>query len=235
MSFILGNELDIAKDADLITKSVQNICWLMAINRNFSVDVRQAFMMAFDTDVYQSALPNGFSAAKSIYPKTLGINADGIGVVAYNIDNAKTTMSAQISKLEDKKFPQSTMYYYNEDGVKGLATAIVGHWQQNLSTFINIESTDNIEVIKNEIAESTLDFALFPITSKSAYFNEYAKNFAARSVAATPDALQQELLSDYSIVPVAYQTTNISYVSSLKNVSLTDDNGYIDFSHIIKE
>ena len=143
-------------------------------------------------------------------------------------------MSEQIGNMPDSKFPQSTLYYYNESGAKELATAIVGHWQQNLSTFVNIEPSDNLAVLQKEIGEGTLDFALFPITAKSESFSGYAKNFAAVSTAATPEMLQTELLEQHYMLPVAFQTTNVSYVSSLENVIVCEENGYIDFSVVIK-
>ena len=89
--------------------------------------------------------------------------------------------------------------------------------------------------MQKEISESSLQFALFPIMVKSDSFSEYAKNFAAVSQAATPDVLQQEILNGNNIIPVAYQSTNISYIPSLENVVIEEDNGYIDFSVIIKK
>lgn len=234
MAFMPCHELDAAKSAGLQTANVQNICWLLTLSRNYSPEVRRAFALGFSSDVYSSSLPNGFTAAKSVYPEILGINADGIGMTGYNIGESKSVMSAQIASMTDSKFPQSTLYYYETDGVKGLATAIVGHWQQNLSTFVNIEASTNLAVMQTEIGESTLDFALFPVTAKSDSFSEYLENFAAVSTASAPDTLQQELLGDNAILPVAYQNTNISYISSLENVVMEEDNGYIDFSGIIK-
>ena len=235
MAFLSGAELDSAYSTGIVTQNVQNICWIMTISREMNSEVRRAFAMSFSTDVYSGSLPDGFAAAKSIYPEILGLNADGIGMTGYNLVEAKAVMSAQIGTMEDKKFPQSTLYYYNTFGVKELATAIVGHWQQNLSTFINIESSSNLAVMQKEISESSLQFALFPIMVKSDSFSEYAKNFAAVSQAATPDVLQQEILNGNNIIPVAYQSTNISYIPSLENVVIEEDNGYIDFSVIIKK
>ena len=234
MAFIPCNELDAADSVNLTTQNVQNICWLLTLSRNYSPEVRRAFALAFSSNIYSSSLPDGFTAAKGVYPDILGINAEGMGMTGYNIGESKSVMSAQIAAMEDSKFPQSTLYYYETDGVKELATAIVGHWQQNLSTFVNIEASTNLAVVQKEIGESTLDFALFPVTAKNDSFSEYAKNFAAVSTAATPDALQQELLGDNAVLPVAYQTTNISYIPSLENVVMEEDNGYIDFSRIIK-
>ncbi len=235
MAFITGDELDkVAQNDNIKNTSVQNICWLLTVGGEFSGEVRRAFALSFSSDTYNNALPNGFEVSKSIYPQTLNINTDGIGLTQYNLDEAKAVMSNQISAMPDKKFPPATLYYYDADGVKNLATAIVGHWQQNLSTFINIEASSNLAVLQDEISASTLQFALFPITAKSEYFSEYAKYFDAKSTATSPDVLQQEVLKDNLIIPVAYQTTNITHLSSLQNVAMGNDNGYIDFSYIIK-
>lgn len=234
MAFISCSELDTAKNHFLKTDSVQNICWVLTVNSNYSQAVRNAFASAFSAEVYNSSLPSGFSVAKSIYPPVLNINTENIGLTDYNIDYAKTLMSAQISGMDNSKFPQTTLYYYDIDGIKNLATAIVGHWQQNLSTFINIESSNNLNELQKEISESSLDFALFPITAKSESYEEYAKNFGDFGSEKQPETLQQELLGTNCIIPVAYQTTNISYINSLENVTVFDDNGYIDFSYIIK-
>lgn len=235
MAFIPGGEVSLASKYDFTVKNVQNMCWIMTISRDFSPEIRKAFAMTFSSDVYANALPASFSVSKSIYPQILGINTDGIGLTEYDAQQAKSIMLQQVSNLPEGKFPQSTLYYYNADGVKGLATAIVGHWQQNFGTFINIEATDNLTVIQKEIDESTLDFALFPITARSGIFSEYAANFAALSTKETPDELQKEIIDTHIVVPVAYQSTDICYIPTLENVVLHDDNGYIDFSYIIKQ
>ncbi len=234
MAFLPCNELDNA-NTGIETASVNNICWFMTISREYSPQVREAFAKAFSSDIYKSALPSGFSAAKSIYPENLGIDTEGIGFMPYNLDDAKTIMSAQLAEMTDKKFPAATMYYYDTVGINNTATAILGHWQQNLSIFANIKKSENLKALQNEIGESTLDFALFPITAKSSLFSEYVYNFVGISTADTPELLQQELLKDNIIIPVAEQSTNISYISSLENVVMQDDNGYIDFSVIIKK
>ncbi len=235
MVFVSGGELAAVQKAGFVTTKVQNICWVMTVSRNYSAEVRRAFAQAFATDIYANALPDDFVVAKSIYPEVLRLNTDNLGITPYNINEAKAAISSAVSAMPDSKFPQSTLYYYDTEGVKGLATAIVGHWQQNLSTFVNIEPSTNLTALNNEIVESTLDFALFPISAKSSYFSEYAKNFVAVSSATTPDALQQELLADNCMIPVAYQTTNVSYISTLENVIVGEDNGYIDFSLVIKK
>ncbi len=235
MALLPCNELQKANEQGLRTASVENICWLMTVKSEYSPQVRQAFAKAFSTNIYSNSLPDGFKAAKSIYPQILNINTENIGITEYNLTESKAIMSAQISAMKDGKFPSAVMYYYKTDCVDNIATAIVGHWQQNLSTFINIKEIDNLSAIQNEISNSTLDFALFPVTAKSSSFYEYASVFSEVAIADTPDGLQQLLLKDNLIIPVAFQNTNISYIPTLENVIMEDGNGYIDFSFIIKK
>ncbi len=234
MAFLPCSELSKIYEG-IKTVSVNNICWVMTVSKNYSHEIRQAFATAFSTDVYKSSLPMGFSTTRSIYPDILGINTEGVGLSQYNIEAAKSIMSAEIAKTEDKKFPQATMYYYKNDGVSSFATSIVGHWQQNLGTFINIKEETKLDILQNELVTSSFDLALFPITAQSEIFGEYAANFEYLSKAGKADTLQQELLKDYALIPVAKQSTNISYISSLENVVMEQSNGYIDFSFIVKK
>lgn len=235
MAFMLCSEFQNCEKADLETKQIQNICWFLTVGQNFNLQVRNAFASAFSNDVYKNSLLDGFTPALSIYPEILNINTDGIGITEYNLENAKSIMSEQIAGMENKKFPQTVMYYYNTDGARQLATAIVGHWQQNLGSYVNIESSNNLNALQKEINEQSLDFALFPITVKSDLFSEYASVFAVSKAANSPEALQKELLKNNTVIPVAFQSTNVAYVSNLENAFIDDANGYVDFSQIIKK
>ncbi len=234
MAFIPCNELETAEKEQLTVSAVQNTCWVMTVSDQYSPEVRKALAMAFSTDTYKDALPKGFTPAVSLYPKVLQSgDVDGVGLTPYDIENAKSIMTEQISAMEDKKFPTSTLYYYDTDGIKTVVTGIVGHWQQNLSTFINIEAADSLDSLKAELTARTLPFAVFPITVSSGSVSEYMINFGIDSDE-TPAELQQQLLSGNTLFPVAFEDTNISYIPTLENVRAELNNGYIDFSYIIK-
>ncbi len=234
MAFLACDEIDKVNE-NIKIEGVSNICWVMTLNSQYSPNVRKAFAKAFSTVVYGNSLPSGFSVSKSVYPGVLGLETNGIGITEYDLDSAKSIMSAEISEMTDKKFPQATLYYYKTEGVSNFATDIVGHWQQNLGTFINIKESDNLSALQNELKTTTLDFAIFPITAKGDIFGEYAENFDCFSKSSDPATLQQEILKDNILIPIAQQSTNIGYVSSLENVIMEESNGYIDFSFIIKE
>ena len=100
---------------------------------------------------------------------------------------------------------------------------------------LKFESSNNLNALQKEINEQSLDFALFPITVKSDLFSEYASVFAVSKAANSPETLQKELLKNNTVIPVAFQSTNVAYVLNLENVFVDGTNGYIDFSQIIKK
>lgn len=234
MAFMPCSQLEEAEKSGLKTVGVQNIFWLLTISREYSPEVRRALAMAYSSDNYSNMLKSGFETAISLYPEILGCeDTTGVGVTTYDIEGAKALMTSQISQMEDKRFPAATLYYYDIDGIHQVATGIVGHWQQNLSTFINIQASNSLNSLKNELNESSLSFALFPITVTGTSLDEYLMNFSS-AAGNTVSEIQQNLLDDNTLLPVAFQNTNISYVDLVENVTVEDFNGYIDFSFVIK-
>ena len=214
--------------------SVQNRCWLLTVGDTYSTEIKKAFSMAFSGDVYKTSLPQGFSVAHSLYPEILGVDdqVQGVGLTAYDISSAFNIISSEVSKMADKKFPTAKLYYYNADGIKPLVTAIVGHWQQKLSTFINIEQSDSLSALQAELNEKTLPFAIFPVTAKTTSLSDYVRNFGTNNTDAI--ALQTTLVSGNSLIPIAFENTTVAYNDKLQNIVMRPDNGYIDFSYIIK-
>lgn len=233
MAFISSAELGDTPDGVALA-SVQNRCWLLTVGDTYSTEIKKAFAMAFSGDVYKLSLPQGFSVAHSIYPEILGVDdqVQGVGLTAYDISSAFNIISSEVSKMADKKFPTAKLYYYNADGIKPLVTAIVGHWQQKLSTFINIEQSDSLSALQAELNEKTLPFAIFPVTAKTTSLSDYVRNFGTDNTDAV--ALQTALVSGNSLIPIAFENTTVAYNDKLQNVVMRPDNGYIDFSYIIK-
>lgn len=233
MAFAPSSELGETPEGISIA-SVQNKCWLLTVGNEYSAQIKKAFAMAFSGDVYKSSLPAGFSVAHSLYPEILGVGeqAQGVGLTAYDISSAFNIISSEVSRMEDKKFPTAKLYYYNMEGIKPTVTAIVGHWQQKLSTFINIESSDSLTALEAELAEKTLPFAIFPVTAKTTLVSDYVRAFGVATTDAV--ALQTTLTSGNALIPIAFEDTSIAYNDELQNIVMHPDNGYIDFSYIIK-
>lgn len=234
-AFLPNDELGAAKKSGMQIKSFENICWVMTVSNDYPSDVRKALMMLRSESIYSDYLPDGFSAADTIYPsvlKNVDPSVKGAGVVGYDVDTAKTVFSSAVSQMEDKKFPASTLYYYDDELIKPAITALMGHWQQNVSAFVNIKPSDSLDALKNELNDRTLAFAVFPITARNGSVAEYLQNFGKED--GDPSAIQQELLKNHTLVPFAFESTNLAFTEALENISTEPQNGYIDFSFIRK-
>ena len=88
-------------------KSVQNICWVLSLGGELTSNIRQALCMCCSPEVYGNSLPQGFTAATSVFPEVLGVLSDSPPAV-YDAVTARTLISSEIKNFKNKKFPQTT-------------------------------------------------------------------------------------------------------------------------------
>ena len=233
MAFIDCSLESDAKKLGLKTSSIQNICWFLTLNNDFSPDMRKSLNMMVGGEVYSKDLKEGYNTATSIYPDAILGNKSATGMTAYNKELAKSLYKTEVEKLENKKFPPDiTLYYYDDGNIKSVVTDIVGHWQSNLSAFVNIESVSSSELLINELKTREYKMAFFPVRADSKRAYEYLEKFGINS---NDLALSQtEILKDNNIIPIMFQNTVIAYSPALSEVVSTGEDGYIDFSFIIK-
>jgi hypothetical protein len=233
MAFIDCSLESDAKKLGLKTSSIQNICWFLTLNNDFSPDMRKSLNMMVGGEVYSKDLKEGYNTATSIYPDAILGNKSATGMTAYNKELAKSLYKTEVEKLENKKFPPDiTLYYYDDGNIKSVVTDIVGHWQSNLSAFVNIESVSSSELLINELKTREYKMAFFPVRADSKRAYEYLEKFGINS---NDLALSQtEILKNNNIIPIMFQNTVIAYSPALSEVVSTGEDGYIDFSFIIK-
>ena len=237
IAFIENRDVKSFGSSDFTTLSYENICWFLTISNEYSNDMRSAFAMLVDSSYYKNRLSNGFSAADTIYPGSLGDNSaySKIGFSKYNPSSAVALFSSAVTKMEDKKFPSTNLTYTDNEEIKPVITAIVGHWQQSLSAFINIspykENTDLIPQLESK----SLPFSVFYVKAASGYISEYLEKFGVEYSGQNLADVQAQLLESKNIIPLAFENTNIIYNNSLQNVYSSYLGGYIDFSFIVKK
>lgn len=236
VAFITNEESGAFTDSEVTVKSYQNKCWVLHINRQYDPDIRKALAMLVSDRGYSDALGRGYEAASSFYPQVLGVKgASGAGIKDYNLEVSRKLFSDAVKKYEDKKFPSTTLYYYNEPSVKPAVTAVVGHWQQRLSAFVNIKSADSLEALISDAKSDNIDFAIYPITAQSSSVKEYLRNFDLSGDAAAAVEIQKQILAEDRIIPVAFENINIGYTSLITHFQSDPFNGYVDFSFITKK
>ena len=110
----------------------------------------------------------------------------------------------------------------------------MGHGQNNLGAFVNIEAVNSAEKLLPELKNPTLDMSVFPVRADSADLGEYLSSFGIDAGNESPSDLQKKVLKSSKVFPIAFQNTTIAYSSALSDVFTSFGNGYIDFSFIVK-
>ena len=110
----------------------------------------------------------------------------------------------------------------------------MGHWQNKLGAFINIETASSAEKLTPQLKNRDLPIAVFPIRADSKSLSEFAEKFGVSAKGKTADAVQAELLRGTHIIPLLFQNTTVAYSSALSDVYTVPGDGYIDFSFIVK-
>lgn len=209
---------DINRDG-IKTKSVENICWVLSIGEDFNVNIRRALCSCISRDIYKEKLSSGFNVATSFFPNCLG-NINAAFNLEYNPAGAIDIISEEIKESKNKRFPQTTLVYYESLPLRPAITTIVGDWQKNLSAFINIKSTD--KSLEDELKTHSLPLSVFPVKADST-LEEYIYK------------LGENYYSGYNLVPIAYEDTTVGYNGNISGVSINATGGYIDFSYIVKK
>ena len=228
----------ISKDinaAGLKTADFQNICWVLTIKNDFSYNLRKSLALLVGGEIYSQSLKTGYTVASSIFPSVITQNPPANGTTAYNLTKGKELYFSEIENLENKKFPSDVVLYYYDDGyIKDMVTDIVGHWQSNLSAFVNIEAASDSTLLLPELKNQTLSMAIFPVRADNDNTREYLSKFGVNYNGGKLGDAQNDVSEDYTVIPLAFQNTSIAYSPAITNLVTTAGNGYIDFSFIIK-
>lgn len=236
IAFINASEIDAAKATGLNTVSYNSTCWYLTISDGFSKDIRKALISLANPKIFSKSLTTGYYPATSIYPKIIHSNTIKNGMPSYNLKNAKKLFADAVDKLKDKKFPTDVVLYYYDDGVsKNVVTDIVGHWQNQLGAFVNIESVSSPSILTSQLKDQTYALTIFSLSANSSNVDEYLQNFGINYKDESLSKTQQKLLKSKNIVPLMTQDTIIAYGNELRNVILSNGNCCIDFAYIIKD
>ena len=236
MAFIDSSLTDTAHSLSLKTNNLENICWVLTLGNDFSADMRKALSLLIDSSVYSESIKTGYSTADSLFPAVLDRNSETLEPHKYDPAIAKQLYLKEIKKLENGQFPTDiVLYYYDDLNVKDVVTDIVGHWQGNLSAFVNIEAVSSPDLLISQLSEQSYAMSLFPVRADSADLNEYLKKFGVTQKGITLNDTQNSILKSDNIIPILFQNTVIAYAPDLSEVITEPSNGYIDFSFIIKE
>ena len=205
------------------------------MNSDLSEDIRKSLAMLIGSNVYGNDLKTGYYVADSIFPLAINSTPTSSGMTFYDLQAAKQLFAKEVDKLPNKKFPSDIKLYYYDNGIiKSIITDIVGHWQNNLGAYVNIEAVTDIESFSSEITQPTYSMAIFPISADSTNIADYLKKLDTSYNGQDLGQLQTAILKGTHIIPIAFQNTTIAYSQQINKIYTELGNGYINFSFIIK-
>lgn len=234
MAFVSSVEIELLKDADFKIKSYDNICWFLTLSDDIPSGIRKSFAILANGKIFKKSLTEGYSVADSIFPPALKSGVKSSGMQVYDLKAAKELFSSSVIKLENKKFPSTMLYYYDDGVSKNVVTDIVGHLQNNLGAFINIEAVSAPSVLSSQIIDQTYSMSIFPISADSPEMEEYLEKLGINYKGQNLTELQINTLKSNNVVPLMFQSTSIAYSKNLTNVTLEHGNGCVDFAFIVK-
>ena len=235
IAFITSTQIKSATDFGLKTARTNNICWFLTVSDGFTKDIRKALITLGAPQTFSKNLIDGYYPAESIFPDVLKTGKTSAGMPVYDLEVAKEIFFKEISTLKDKKFPENVVLYYYNDGFSStFVTDIVGHWQNQLGAYINIEAVSSPQVLEAQLNDQTYALSIFPISADSPQVNEYLEKFGIDYNGSDYSKIQSQILNSNNIAPLATQDTIIAYNTNLENLNFNNGNGCIDFAYIIK-
>ncbi len=235
IAFVNSKDVETLKQNEYKIVKTQNTVWFLTISPELPEEIRKAFAILANGEVFSSTLTNGWSVANSIYPPSLNTNVGASGMLTYDLNSAKNLYSEAIKLLENKKLPSDIKLYYYDNGIsKNMVTSIVGHWQNHLGAYINIEAVSSPELLQSQLNEQSYYMAIFPVSANSVSCGEYLSKFGIEYNNEKLNKIQTKLLADTTRVPLAYESKNVAFSQTLSNVKV--QNGFsIDMSFIVKK
>ena len=236
IGFINATDIDKLQHQGFKTSGIENTVWFLTLSDNLPVSIRKALTILASGEVFASNLTSGVSVANSLFPPALKSNAGASGILAYDIDTAKMLYSDAIVKMENKRLPTDIkLYFYDSGFSKNMVTSIVGHWQNNLGAYINIEAVSSPDVLTDQLKNQTYYMSIFPITAQTHSVSDYLASFGKSYNNEDLSRIQLDILSENNIVPLAFESKNIAYSEFLQNVDLKYGGGALDISFIVKK
>ncbi|MBQ3547000.1 MAG: hypothetical protein IJA44_00800 [Clostridia bacterium] len=234
IAFVKSSDIDALKQGGIKTAGTQNTVWFLTLSDKLPLDIRKSLTILASSEIYSFTLSSGVSPANSIFPPSLNTSVGANGLPTYNLDTAKALFTSSIKQMPDKKLPDDIKLYYYDNGFsKNMVTAIVGHWQNHLGAFINIEAVSTPSVLESQLKSQDYYMSIFPVTVNSPSVAEYLSKFGIDYTSGDLTEIQTSLLSNSKLVPLAFESKTIAYSESLANVKLQNGTS-LDFAFIVK-
>ncbi len=244
----LTDYADLLGNLDYYSKQyISDTIWALKISNKMPLEMRQALITCVDTNTLQQIKNVFYEYSNTFLPK----NAEQDILLSINtnlnnttIEQAKELFSNSVKKDFKGKIPSFTIYYYDNEHFKQVATTIAAHWQRQLGAFVNIESVNKIS---NLYSTDQYNIAIVPFSSDQpgakSFYSQFSTN-GKNSInniefnnilnqdinVENANKLNKVLTGNYTIKPLYFGAKVILLNNSVSNVLYFDEHGKIDFT-----
>lgn len=244
----LSNYTNLSDSFDYYSKQyISDTIWALILSEKLPIEMRQALMSCVDTDALQQIKNAFFEYSNTFLPKNA--EKDILSAISDNnnnlsIEQAKQLFSDSVKKDFKGKIPTFTIYYYNNEHFKNVATCLASRWQKELGAFINIEP---VAKISNLSTSEQYSISIVPFSSDQPGAKNFYAQFSANGKNSINNAefnsilnkeinidnanqLNKILTQNHTIKPLYYGAKIILISDSISNVLYFDEHGKIDFA-----
>lgn len=208
---------------------IENTVWLLRFGPDFTADMKKALICSSLSKNDAESIGRNVKVASGAFPGILGVELPELSYD--NLDTAKYLYAEQLKLLTNKTFPKTSIEFYGDASAQNIAKKIAGNWQTNLGAYINIAALPYLS------SPEGYDLQVFSIEVSERNVYDYLKQLGYTYQYSTLLSEVQDIIFGgvSSTVPIAFSSSYFAYAECLNNVVITQTNGYIDFSQIVKQ
>lgn len=255
LSFIKSAHYEKLADKGLTIDKYFNRCWFIVINKNSALgdaDIRKALCLSLSREALEKSLPAYISTLDCYIPQNSTFLETDIysAVKAKNApvyDSAKAyTLYSNAVKKQQSEEPLTIIFPENE-GLDSAVTSVASSWQENLGCFINMSALGGNSAVMSAINSGNYTVAVMGLDDTGGDAYEFLSNFNPENLSSLRNAktaeeyadaivnIQKSLWADNEIIPLVTTPTMLCYESDLSDVFYNTQNGFIDFTKIVKK
>jgi oligopeptide transport system substrate-binding protein len=266
---LAGAQIEFLGAEDYNISAYEDSVWIICLNMLDKVladkKIRQSLALSLDREKYsQNDMPSWMSPASSLIPSIVTVGGEsysqtsGAGsALKYSPSEARRLFNAGLEENNLSALPKTTLIYPENEAYTHIVQQMQKSWQNDLSTFINIEAVPQAELVQR-VSSGDYQLALISLrsdsNSPSAVLNSFktssTKNMPRYysqqydsildSVAAINDSRRQAeafaraealILSDAAVIPFAKQHTYYITRKNVEDIYFSPYGGIIFFKY----
>ncbi len=263
----LGDDYTSVNTAKYKIETIYRENYIIVFNKKSPVgsnkEMTDAFAKSINRNELSTKTDSRFKITNTILPEISVINGNVIDNInhlpqhkfQYASQEARSLFIKSLEKMNNNKFPETSVITVENSSVKSALTEVVSQWQKNLGTYINIKTVPNESELLKTIKNGNFTIAYIPVSNNikdilhnfsangildimndeyNSIVSELDSTFDSDSVEELVSKALAILSSESSIIPIISRPSAIIWDNSYKNIHFDKFDMTVDFSLICK-